>query len=316
MNSLILPGRLGVFGIKPSRSRVSRRAPSQVVRASSSQTALQAAESDPELSSLCQALKTAGLAQALEAEGSFTVFAPTNAAFQTFCLERGVSAAQIIEGQDMEEKKELLEELLKYHVVPEKAVGSQDLKVGDALPTLQGRAIDVQLGNKLDGAGVVRADIQVSNGVVHVVDQVLVPPFVVNAKVRPFDEILTMKGWAPEVINGRLAMLGFVFAVGGEFSSNETLLSQIGSNFGDFVFALALWTFASAAPSFLSSMGFTADPNSMENSKEWKEIMKGGPWPLISGIFTPNLEKQVGRAAMVGILGLILVELVQGSAFF
>eukprot|EP00241_Pyramimonas_parkeae_P006719 CAMPEP_0114237914 /NCGR_PEP_ID=MMETSP0058-20121206/7646_1 /TAXON_ID=36894 /ORGANISM="Pyramimonas parkeae, CCMP726" /LENGTH=332 /DNA_ID=CAMNT_0001349991 /DNA_START=27 /DNA_END=1025 /DNA_ORIENTATION=+ len=276
-------------------------------------TAAEAAAAEPEFSILTQALENTGLSAALASEGPFTVFAPTNAAFDKFCEERQLSKVQLLELLE-----EQLPEIIKYHVVAGESIFAEDLAPGE-LESVQGAAIDITQGKKnlkVDGAGLVGTDLKVANGVIHAVDEVLVPPFVMWSKVRPMDEILGFKGWAAETINGRLAMLGFVYAVVGEFTEGKTFLGQMGSHFGGFAFALLLWTFASMAPALGSNMGYTADPASMAKTKEWKKIMKGGPWPAISGIMTPALEKNLGKGAMVGILSLILIELVKGSALF
>lgn len=272
----------------------------------SSKSVVDTAAQTPGFSVLAQAVTNAGLGEALSADG-LTVFAPTDKAFATFCDERGLSKTQLLELME-----DALPELLKYHVV----AGTPALAAGP-LESLQGVSLDVTTDGavKVDGA-VLGEKVEASNGVIYSMDTVLVPPFLLPAKVQPLTDILAFKGWAPEVVNGRLAMLGFVYALSGELSAHQSFLGQLGGNFGDFAFAAALWSFASLAPALNSSMGYTANPASMADSKEWQIIMKGGPWPLISGVFTPSLEKTLGQAAMVGVLGMILVETVKGSALF
>jgi len=80
--------------------------------------------------------------------------------------------------------------------------------------------------SQVDGA-VVGEKVEASNGVIYSMDTVLVPPFLLPAKVQPLTDILAFKGWAPEVVNGRLAMLGFVYALGGEFSAHQSFLGQV-----------------------------------------------------------------------------------------
>ena len=134
---------------------------------------------------------------------------------------------------------------------------------------------------QVDGA-VVCAKVAASNGNIYPMDTVLVPPFLLPAKVQPLTDILAFKGWAPEVVNGRLAMLGWVYALGGEFSAHQSFLAQLGGHFGDFAFAAGLWTFASLAPALNSSMGYTANPTTMAGSKEWQTIMQEKPKPITS----------------------------------
>ena len=119
------------------------------------------------------------------------------------------------------------------------------------------------------------------------------------------------------MINGRLAMLGFLTAVVQEIATGHSFAEQFGENFGIFAEQVQLWAFASLAPAFSSNEGYTADPFTMEASRTWREVFKGGPWtPEARKIFTPEVEQLNGRAAMVGVAALILVEAVKGSALF
>lgn len=133
-------------------------------------TAVQADNFD----TLVQALKAADLVGALQGEGPFTVFAPTDDAFAA--LPDGQLEALL-----QEENKEKLQAILKYHVVSGKAMAS-DVTGLDAAPTLEGRPVQFQVDDgavKLMGqntATVVQADIEASNGVIHVIDGVLLPP--------------------------------------------------------------------------------------------------------------------------------------------
>lgn len=123
---------------------------------------------------LVQALQAADLVEALRGDGPFTVFAPTDDAFAA--LPDGT-----LESLLQPEKKKRLQNILKYHVVSGKAMAS-DVTGMDAAPTLDGRSIRFQVNDgtvKLMGknaATVVQADIEASNGVIHVIDSVLLPP--------------------------------------------------------------------------------------------------------------------------------------------
>lgn len=120
---------------------------------------------------LVQGIDLAGLTDALKATGPFTLFAPTDGAFDK--LPAGVA-----ERLFRPENKEKLVELLKYHVVPELVPGSK-LRDG-GLPTLQGSGLPVivtgQAAPRVAGGTVALLDTFAGNGVVHVVDTVLVPP--------------------------------------------------------------------------------------------------------------------------------------------
>lgn len=139
-----------------------------------SKTIVEIAQGNDNFSTLVQALKAADLVGALQGEGPFTVFAPTNDAF-----------AKLPEGQLesllKEENKAQLQAILKYHVVPAKAPASKVAGMSEA-KTLQGKAVSVNAGDDgvtLTGqndAAVTSTDVMASNGVIHVIDTVLLPP--------------------------------------------------------------------------------------------------------------------------------------------
>jgi uncharacterized surface protein with fasciclin (FAS1) repeats len=119
---------------------------------------------------LVAAIQAAGLVDTLKGEGPFTVFAPTDEAFAA--LPDGTVADLL-----KPENKDQLIAILTYHVIPG-AVMSGDI-AGKKLEvaTVQGSelSIDASMGVKVDNATVVSADIETSNGVIHVIDQVLLP---------------------------------------------------------------------------------------------------------------------------------------------
>ncbi|WP_280156533.1 fasciclin domain-containing protein [Piscinibacter sp. XHJ-5] len=121
----------------------------------------------PELSTLNKLVKDAGLAETLGAAGPYTVFAPSDAAFMA------VPAKTM---QEMASDKELLRSVLSYHVVASKVL-SADVKNGPA-KTLQGGNISLSKAGSfvtVEDAVVTQADLPASNGVVHVIDRVLIP---------------------------------------------------------------------------------------------------------------------------------------------
>lgn len=118
---------------------------------------------------LTAALKTAGLVSTLEGAGPFTVFAPTDAAFSD--IQKDVDSLL------KPENKAKLAKILTYHVVSGKHLASE-LKDGTELTTVQGEKLKVSLkDNKvmIGKAHVTRADVAASNGVVHLIDKVLMP---------------------------------------------------------------------------------------------------------------------------------------------
>ncbi len=123
-----------------------------------------------EHSTLVAAVKAAGLAETLKGAGPFTIFAPTNAAFSAL-------PAGTVDGLLKPEKKADLTKILTYHVVAG-AVKAADLKDGQKVKTLQGGELTVSIKDgkvKINGANVTAADLSGSNGIIHVVDGVLMP---------------------------------------------------------------------------------------------------------------------------------------------
>jgi uncharacterized surface protein with fasciclin (FAS1) repeats len=119
---------------------------------------------------LVKAVQAAGLVETLQGAGPFTVFAPTDEAFAK--LPAGTLAA-LLAG------KEKLTAVLTYHVVPGRIVSGDLVRAGSAHPeTVQGEMLTVRADGQrvlVDGAQVVTADIEASNGVIHVIDAVVLP---------------------------------------------------------------------------------------------------------------------------------------------
>jgi uncharacterized surface protein with fasciclin (FAS1) repeats len=120
-------------------------------------------------STLIAALEAGELVTALQGEGPFTVFAPTDEAFDN--LPAGTLDALL-----MPEDRSQLQDILKYHVVGAQ-IFSGNLEDGATAQTLQGQSVTVSIsdGVKIDLANVTAADIITRNGVVHVIDAVLIP---------------------------------------------------------------------------------------------------------------------------------------------
>ncbi|MEM7109843.1 MAG: fasciclin domain-containing protein [Bacteroidota bacterium] len=128
-----------------------------------------AAETDI-LSTLVTAVQAGELVETLQGEGPFTVFAPTNEAFAA--LPEGT-----LDDLLKPENKEKLVAILTYHVVSGKVM-STDLSDGMTAATVNGAEVTITTadGAKVNGASVVSADVEASNGVVHVIDAVILPP--------------------------------------------------------------------------------------------------------------------------------------------
>lgn len=120
---------------------------------------------------LAAALDAAGLVSALKEPGPFTVFAPTDEAFAKL-------PAGTVENLLKPENKQQLVDILTYHVVPGKVMAA-DVAGIDEAKTLNGKMIDVEVEGsavKINDATVTATDIAASNGVIHVIDQVILPP--------------------------------------------------------------------------------------------------------------------------------------------
>lgn len=131
------------------------------------------AQSLPDFSILVEAVVAAGLVDTLQGTGPFTVFAPTNAAFAALLTELGVSKTALLAD------KALLTKVLTYHVVGARVLKAE-VPVGAAIATVQGQTFIVDASLKITdqkqrATSIVATDVFTSNGVIHVVDRVLLP---------------------------------------------------------------------------------------------------------------------------------------------
>jgi uncharacterized surface protein with fasciclin (FAS1) repeats len=134
------------------------------------QTIAEIAASSESFKTLTKALEAAGLTDTLSGEGPYTVFAPTDEAFAA--LPEG-TLEQLLQP----ENRDILIQVLTYHVV-DGSVMSGDLTTTE-VPSIEGRSINVTVNEDnvmVNSANVVQADIEASNGVIHVIDEVILPP--------------------------------------------------------------------------------------------------------------------------------------------
>jgi len=135
-----------------------------------SNTVVDIAIGSPDHTTLVAAVQAAGLVETLSGDGPFTVFAPTNVAFEAL-------PAGTVEGLLEPESKEALTGILTYHVVSGNVM-SGDLSDGQEVTTLNGQTLTVSIQDgkvMIGGATVIAADLAGTNGVVHVIDTVLLP---------------------------------------------------------------------------------------------------------------------------------------------
>ncbi|MEX0848358.1 MAG: fasciclin domain-containing protein [Ilumatobacteraceae bacterium] len=127
------------------------------------------ASSNPDFSTLVAAVGAAGLVETLQGPGPFTVFAPTNDAFAAL-------PAGLVDKLLLPENKDVLAQILTYHVVSGQVMAA-DVAAGD-VASVQGEPITITTdgGVKVNQANVTATDIVASNGVIHVIDAVILPP--------------------------------------------------------------------------------------------------------------------------------------------
>jgi transforming growth factor-beta-induced protein len=132
---------------------------------------VQLGEAAGNFNTLVAAVKAAGLTETLSGAGPFTVFAPTDTAFEAALKALGITAEEAL-------KLPNLGDILKFHVASGKVM-STDLSNGMKVPTLEGSELTVTIDGKtvkIGDATVTQADVEASNGVIHIIDKVLLPP--------------------------------------------------------------------------------------------------------------------------------------------
>ena len=206
---------------------------------------VQRAQANPDLSILVEAVMAAGLVDTLSA-GSLTVFAPTNAAFAALLTELGVSKAELLAN------KPLLTEVLSYHVLGQRVLRAE-VPLGKAIVPLSGGFFKIESSNGLrvtDGRNritrIIDTDLYASNGVLHLVDRVLLPAdkdIVATAQALPDFSVLveavvaaglveTLKGPGPFTVfaptNAAFAALLTELGVGkADLLGNTALLTKV-----------------------------------------------------------------------------------------
>ena len=142
--------------------------PAQAQKAAGTKDIVDTAVAAGSFNTLAKALTAAGLVETLKGKGPFTVFAPTDEAFAK--LPAGTLEALL-------KDKEKLKAVLTYHVVPGKVMAADVVKLTSA-KTVNGQSVSIRVeGGKVmvDNATVVKTDIAASNGVIHVIDSVVLP---------------------------------------------------------------------------------------------------------------------------------------------
>jgi uncharacterized surface protein with fasciclin (FAS1) repeats len=164
---------LGLVSCMPKASAPAAAAPAAVpAMAAPMLDIVDTAAGNKDFSTLVAAVQAAGLVETLKSKGPFTVFAPTNAAFAKL-------PAGTVESLLKPENKATLVKILTYHVVSGKVLAADVVKLdGKMVKTVQGSDVTVTVAGgkvKVNDSNVVATDIETSNGVIHVIDTVLLP---------------------------------------------------------------------------------------------------------------------------------------------
>ncbi|MEA5624288.1 fasciclin domain-containing protein [Nostoc sp. UHCC 0251] len=183
------------------------------------------AASSNSFTTLTSLLKTAGLADILQQPGPYTVFAPTDEAFAAL-------PAATLQQLQQPENREALIKILRYHVVPGAVTASQ-LSAGE-LKTYEERPVNIQIDRannqvSVNNATVIQADVQASNGVIHAINQVLVPPDINISQLNQPPTGTTDGTTTPAVTPGRTTLGGpsYVGVAGNiGLSGNDTALGD------------------------------------------------------------------------------------------
>ena len=153
----------------PTSEAPTSEAPTSEAPTDEMQDIVTIASGTEDFSTLVAAVSAAGLVETLQGEGPFTVFAPTNAAFAAL-------PAGLVDKLLLPENKELLVKILTYHVVAGKIMVA-DVVAGE-VASVEGQNIIITTegGAKVNEANIIEVDIEASNGVIHVIDAVILPP--------------------------------------------------------------------------------------------------------------------------------------------
>jgi uncharacterized surface protein with fasciclin (FAS1) repeats len=158
---MVLTASIALFAISAEAGSYGPKASKNIV---------ETASSNGSFNTLVAAVQAAGLSDTLQGDGPFTVFAPTDEAFAK--LPPGT-----VENLLLPENKDQLVSILTYHVVAGKVTSAQVVKL-DSATTVNGQDVQINIENDkvmVDGATIAAVDVMASNGVIHVIDEVILP---------------------------------------------------------------------------------------------------------------------------------------------
>lgn len=169
--ALAIGGLIWAFSKDDTKDKNTQQSSSEMTKeeaTNESKNIVEVASENEDFSTLVTAVKAAGLVETLSGEGPFTVFAPTNAAFEK--LPAGTLEQLLANPAE-------LKKILTYHVVSGKVTASQVVELTEAT-TVQGQKVQIKVEDgmvKINDSNVTSTDIMTSNGVIHVIDTVLLP---------------------------------------------------------------------------------------------------------------------------------------------
>ena len=263
-----------------------------------------------EFSVLLEALERSEVIEAVRCFERGTLIAPTNEAFDRFFKKKRIAKEQFMRTKN-------LSEILSYHCLRENVSMKRMRENGQYETMCEGKSVTAK---EIEGKRITEADVECGGVTVHAVDGGIVAPvFSVPADFSSATDIFALpRGWAPEVLNGRMAMIGFVMAVLGEISTGHGIAQQFTENFSEVLHSTLVWSVVSFAPALSSNEGYSSNPKTMMESRTWNYVFKGSVVipKYIQPVFTAEVESLNGRGAMIGCLALALVEAFKGSALF
>lgn len=266
----------------------------------------------PEFSVLLEALERSEVIEAVRCLERGTLIAPTNEAFDRFFKKKRIAKEQFMRTKNVSE-------ILTYHCLRENVSMKRMRENGQGQyeTMCEGKSVTAK---EIEGKRITEADVECGGVTVHAVDGGIVAPvFSVPADFSSATDIFALpRGWAPEVLNGRMAMIGFVMAVLGEISTGHGIAQQFTENFSEVLHSTLVWSVVSFAPALSSNEGYSSNPKTMMESRTWNYVFKGSVVipKYIQPVFTAEVESLNGRGAMIGCLALALVEAFKGSALF
>ncbi|MDJ0952972.1 MAG: fasciclin domain-containing protein [Acidimicrobiia bacterium] len=262
-------------------------------------------------STLVAAIEAAGLVETLDGEGPFTVLAPTNEAFDAAFAALGITAEELLADTDT------LTQILTYHVLPLEA-NSQLVSTldGEMVETVNGQSVSIAVNSgviTVDGAEVVSADLEADNGVIHVINSVLLPPDVAEALGVAMDDDMVDETTTTTTTTEAPEELGTIVDVAvesGEFPTlvaalQATGLDEVLSGEGPFtVFAPTEDAFAAALEALgISAEELLADTETLTSILTYHVVAADAPAEVVVTLDGQDVETVNGATVLVTIDG-------------